>query len=153
MEKLKIRAYTDGSCLGNPGVGGYVGIMQAKGKERICMGYSKNPNETCNRMELMAVINVVDWCNNIQKQPCEIEICTDSQYLVNCHTHDIKWLTDESRPNHDLWIELIKKGNKGKHHITFVKVAGHSNDELNERADKLAKQMALKARHEIFGGK
>lgn len=153
MERFKITAHTDGSCLGNPGVGGYAGIMTANGKERICTGYSLKTNETCNRMELMAVIRVVEWCNEIQKKPCEIQICTDSQYLVNCHTHDRKWLTDESRPNHDLWLELITKGLKGNHHITFVKVEGHSGNAYNERADKIARQMALKARHEVYGGK
>jgi ribonuclease HI len=149
---MKIKAYTDGSCLGNPGVGGYAAIMQAKGTERICRGYDTDPEATNNRMELKAVICVVDWCNTVQKEACEIQVCTDSQYLVNCHTHKRSWLTSESRPNHDLWLELIEKGLKGGHHITFVKVAGHSDCEANNRADKLAREMAVKARHEVYGG-
>ena len=151
MDRLEINAYTDGSCLGNPGVGGYAAILKAKESERICVGYSKNHKETCNRMELMAVINVVDWCNKVQKQPCKIIVNTDSKYLVNCSAHKRSWLTSDERPNNDLWLELIKKGLQGKHFIQFVKLAGQSGHELNERADKLAKEQAVKARHEIYG--
>ena len=146
---LSINVYTDGSCLGNPGVGGYAAIMQAKGLERICKGYETEAT-TNNRMELKAVILAVEWCNKVQKEPCEINIHTDSQYIVNCHTHKRAWLTSESRPNHDLWLELIEKGLKGGHKITFIKVAGHADNELNNRADKLAKEQAVKARHVAF---
>ena len=152
-EKLKIEAYTDGSCLGNPGVSGYAGIMKAKGIERVCVGYEANPKSTNNRAELLAVIAVVDWCNRIQKEPCDITIFTDSNYLVNCHTHNRSWLTSEGRPNKDLWIQLIEKGLKGGHKIKFVKVSGHAGVEENERADKLAREQAVKARHICFGGK
>lgn len=148
---MHIDAHTDGSCLGNPGVGGFAAIMQAKGKERICRGYDTDTKATNNRMELRAVICVVDWCNDVQKEPCEITIHTDSQYLVNCHSHARSWLTSSGRPNNDLWLELIQKGLKGGHKITFVKVAGHSDDELNNRADKLAREQAVKARHIVFG--
>ena len=148
---LNIIAHTDGSCLGNPGVGGFAAIMQAKGKERICQGYDTNTNATNNRMELKAVICVVEWCNTIQKEPCEIQICTDSQYLIDCSKHSIKSLTSSARPNNDLWLELIKKGHDGKHHITFTKVEGHSGIELNERVDQLAKAQARRARHEVYG--
>lgn len=150
---LNMKVWTDGSCLGNPGVGGYAAIMQAKGKEQVCFGYSKNPKETNNRMELKAVICVVDWCNRVQKEPCEIQINTDSQYLIDCTKKKRAELTSVSRANNDLWIELINKGLEGKHHLTFVKVAGHSDDEMNQRADKLAREQAVKARHEIYGGK
>ncbi|MBP5423864.1 MAG: hypothetical protein J6Y78_15615 [Paludibacteraceae bacterium] len=148
---LNVKVFTDGSCLGNPGVGGYCGIMQCNGKERIVAGCCTEMT-TNNRMELKAVLEVVDWLNRVQKEPCEIEVYTDSQYIVNCHTHERKWLTSESRPNHDIWHELIQKGLAGKHHITFVKVSGHKGVELNERCDKIAKAQALKARHLVYGG-
>ena len=148
---LQIIAYTDGSCLPNPGVGGFAAIMQANGKERVCQGYDTNEKSTNNRMELKAVITVIDWINNVQKEPCEVTICTDSKYLINCHTHKRSWLTSESRPNHDLWLELITKGLKGQHKIKFVKVEAHKNNELNNRVDKLAKAQAVKARHERYG--
>jgi ribonuclease HI len=152
MEKMKIEVHTDGCCLGNPGVGGFAGIMVAKGKRKDCLGYSANPNETNNRMELRAVIHVIDWLNNVQKTPCEIDLYTDSQYIVNCSKKSRSELTSDSRANHDLWIELIQKGLKGGHHITFIKEKGHSDNKLNNEADRLAKQMALKARHELYGG-
>lgn len=146
-----VEVFTDGSCLGNPGVGGYCGIMQSEGKERIVCGGCPE-RTTNNRMELTAVLEVVKWLNKVQKEPCDINVYTDSQYIVNCHTHERKWLTSESRPNHDIWLELIKKGLEGKHHIKFVKVAGHKGVEMNERADKIAKEWAIRARHEVYGG-
>ncbi len=149
MKKLRLTVATDGACLGNPGVGGYAAVMEAKGRRKEISGYCKT-NTTNNRMELQAVIMVVDWCNNIQKQPCEIDVYTDSQYIVNCHTHTKSWLTSEERPNNDLWAELIQKGNMGKHHINFIKVKGHSGHEMNERADELATAAARRARHEAF---
>lgn len=148
---LEIKAYTDGSCLGNPGVGGFAAIMRAKGKEKICCGYDPDLKATNNRMELKAVIRVVEWCNEIQKEPCNITIYTDSQYLVNCSKHKRSALTSATRANNDLWLSLIQKGLEGKHHITFVKVAGHSDDILNKRVDELARAQAKKARHEVFG--
>lgn len=146
---LNIEAYTDGACLGNPGVGGYAGIMCAKGKIRRAYGMCKEMT-TNNRMELTAVISVVDWCNRVQKEPCEIIIYTDSKYLLSCAKKSRKELTCDSRKNNDLWIELIKKGLDGKHHISFVKVQGHAGIELNEQADKLAHEQAVKARHEAY---
>lgn len=148
---LFVKVFTDGSCLGNPGVGGYAGIMQAKGKEKIVCGNCKE-RTTNNRMELQAVIAVVDWLNKVQKEPCEIEIHTDSQYICHCSVHSRKSLIEEARPNHDLWFELITKGLKGRHHIKFVKVEGHSGHLMNERADKIAREEAIKARHEVYGG-
>lgn len=147
---LKVKVYTDGSCLGNPGVGGYCGIMIAKGKERIVRGRSVEKT-TNNRMELTAVLEVVNWLNKVQKEPCEIEVHTDSQYICNCSTHERKWLTSESRPNHELWIELIQNGLKGGHRIKFIKVAGHSGLLMNERCDAIAREEAIKARHEVYG--
>jgi ribonuclease HI len=148
---LNIVAHTDGACLGNPGVGGFAAVMRAKNKKKICQGYDKNPKATNNKMELRAVICVIDWCNEIQKEPCEIEIRTDSQYLVDTSKHSIKSLTSSARPNNELWLELIKKAHDGGHHITFVKVPGHSGNEDNEEADKLAKAQARRARHELYG--
>ena len=148
---LNIKVFTDGSCLGNPGVGGYCGIMQSKGKEHIVRGLCAEKT-TNNRMELQAVISVIDWLNKVQQEPCEVEINTDSQYLCNCSKHTRKALTSAGRPNNDLWLELIEKGLSGKHHITFVKVEGHAGIEMNERADKIAKEQAIKARHIVYGG-
>lgn len=147
---LEIIAYTDGSCLGNPGVGGYAAVMQAKGKTKE-IAFSCHEQTTNNRMELMAVISVIDWLNRVQKEPCKIQVVTDSQYIINCSKHSRKELTATSRKNADLWIELIEKGLKGKHQIIFSKVEGHTGDVFNERADKLAREQAVKARHKVYG--
>lgn len=147
--KLKIVAATDGACLGNPGVGGYAVVMEANGKRKEISGCCKEQT-TNNRMELQAVISLVDWLNEVQKEPCDIEVQTDSQYIMSCHTHDRDWLTSKSRKNSDLWMELIQKGLEGGHFITFVKVKGHSGHSLNERADELATSAARRARHEVY---
>ena len=149
---IKIDIYTDGSCLGNPGVGGYACVMQAKNKKKYCSGYSAKPNETNNRMELKALICALNWCNNVQKEPCDITFYTDSQTLIYCSEHSDYSLLAPERKNHDLWAEFITERDKGKHKISFVKVKGHSDCELNAEADRLAKQMAIKARHVWFEG-
>ena len=145
-----IKAYTDGSCLRNPGIGGYAAILQMDGKERVFAGYSKNPNETNNRMELKAFALAVKFCTDVQKEQCTIQIHTDSQYLVTCWNHNKEWLIDENRANNDIWIQIIRKCEKYGHKIEFVKIPGHSGIEQNERADKLAREMAIKARHILY---
>ena len=141
---MNIVAYTDGSCSGNPGPGGYAAILKCGKHERKIRG-SVSSITTNNRMELQAVIAVIDWVNRVQRKPCNIEINTDSQYICDCTAHkDKKWFT--GRKNEDLWLELIKKGNEGNHHITFVKVTGHSDNELNARVDAMAREECLKAK-------
>lgn len=140
----RVSIYTDGACSGNPGIGGYGAILSCNGKERIVRGYEKM--STNNRMELKAVVESI----KILKAPCEIELFTDSQYILNCTAHDRKWLTAENRPNKDLWVELIEAGLKGQHKIRFVKVQGHSGIVLNERCDKIAKEQVVKCRHEAY---
>ena len=147
---LEINAFTDGSCLGNPGVGGYAAILQAKGEERQCAGYEKN-DTTNNRMELTAVIKVLEWCNKVQKQPCHVTFFTDSKYLCDCYGMKYSQLVSPSRANHDLWLEFVKANVDGRHEIDFVKVKGHNGHPINERVDKLAKAQAKKARHERYG--
>lgn len=147
---LEIDAYTDGSCLGNPGVGGYAAIMLANGLKKVCKGHESSQT-TNNRMELRAVINVLKWCNRVQKESCKIVFYTDSQYLVNCSKDTWSALTSASRANNDLWVELIHESIDGKHEISFVKVKGHDGLKLNEEADKLARSEAVKARHEVYG--
>lgn len=149
---LKITAYTDGSCLGNPGVGGYAGVMIANGKKRRCCGYSADKHETNQRMELKALICVLDWLNRIQKQPCVIEFCVDNKTIIDCSKHSDYSLMAPERKNNDLWIEYIQKRDAGKHTVTFTKVPAHSDCEFNNEADTLAKSMAKKARFEAFGG-
>ena len=150
MIMLEINAFTDGSCLGNPGVGGYAAILQANGEERQCMGYEKN-DTTNNRMELTAIIKVLEWCSKVQKQPCKVTFFTDSKYLIDCFGMKYPQLVSPSRANNDLWLEFIKASANGGHEVAFVKVKGHDGNPLNERVDKMARAQAKKARHIRYG--
>ena len=144
---FNVTIYTDGACSGNPGVGGYGAILLCNGHECIVRGNSKEIT-TNNRMELKAVIEAIKALN----KPSDVTIHTDSQYLCQASAHDRKWLTAETRPNKDLWVELITVGIKGQHKIKFVKVKGHDGLILNERCDKIAKEQCKKAKHELCEG-
>lgn len=145
---FNVEIYTDGSCSGNPGVGGYASVILCNGAQKIVKGYCSNIT-TNNRMELMAVIAAV----KVLKAPCKVTVYTDSQPICACAKHNAKWLTQESHKNNDLWMELITISSKGKHQITFKKVAGHKDNELNNLCDKLAREECKKAKHELLGGK
>lgn len=140
----KIEIYTDGACSGNPGPGGWAAVCKCNGKKKYVAGSVKEA--TNNKMELVAAINAV----KAVKRPHEVIIYTDSKYLITCWAHDKKWLTKDERPNKDLWLELIQTAEKGKHKVTFVKVSGHSGVEMNELADRLAKEQVVKLRHELY---
>lgn len=150
-----IIAHCDGACSGNPGIGGYAAIITCGKDERIVRGHSIK-TVTNNAMELRAVAEIINWINRNQKEPCHIEIHTDSQYIIDCTRKKLKdgsekksdWF--EGRKNEDLWMEIITAGNKGKHIIRFVKVKSHSGDPYNERCDKMAKEECVKARHELY---
>lgn len=136
----KITIYTDGACSGNPGVGGWAAILSYKNRTKELNGYEKET--TNNRMEMFAVIQAL----RALKEPCECEIFSDSQYVVDAINKN--WITSWQQNNWrtasksdvknvDLWKALLFE--MGKHNVTFVKVKGHANVELNERCDKLAK--------------
>ena len=131
--------YTDGACSGNPGPGGYSAILIYNGIEKEISGGSKDT--TNNKMELMGVIEGL----KILKEPCNVKLYSDSAYIVNSINNG--WLnswqknnwikSDKSKvKNIDLWNELIKL--MEYHKITFIKVKGHSDNEYNNRCDKLA---------------
>ena len=152
MEKQIITCYTDGSCLGNPGVGGFAAIVNIGDIQKIVKGYSKSYRETNNSMELKAVLHAVEFCVNNVKKPSKIQILTDSQYVCSCWNHDKFWLISSERPNHGIWFQIIRLLEKSGHQIEMIKVPGHANVEANLRVDKLAKEQAKTARHVIFGG-
>lgn len=139
---FNVTIHTDGACSGNPGVGGYGAILTCNGKERIVRGYCVDMT-TNNRMELKAVIEAIKALT----KPCDVTVCTDSQYICQTSTHERKDLTSLTRANHDLWLELITVGIKGQHKIKFVKVKGHDGLVMNERCDKIAKEQCRKAKH------
>ncbi len=137
--------YTDGACSGNPGRGGYCAILQSLGKEKIVSGGEKDT--TNNRMELMAVIKGLGTL----KKPSIVEIYSDSAYVVNAFLEGWidKWRLNDyyssgGKPiaNKELWIELDNL--VSKHTVTFHKVKGHADVELNGRCDEIAKLEASK---------
>ena len=134
-----IRVYTDGACLGNPGPGGWAAVVIDGGEEKEFSG--GEPLTTNNRMELSAAINAL---KNIPELS-DVEIYTDSTYVKNGITSWIKnwekngWKNSQKEPvkNKELWLELLELSKK--HKIQWQWVKGHSGDEFNERADKLAR--------------
>ena len=136
----KVVIYTDGACSGNPGIGGWGAVLCYNQKMKEISGYDKST--TNNRMELFAVIQAL----RCLKEKCICDVCTDSQYVADAFNKD--WITSWQRNNWrtagksdvknvDLWKALLYETNK--HVVTFVKVKGHADVELNERCDQLAK--------------
>ena len=137
-----IKIYTDGSCLSNPGNGGWAAIININGEIKKISGNEKNT--TNNRMELMAPINALKNINS--KDP--IEIFTDSKYVKNGITEWINtwvlnnWKTSkkENVKNKDLWLQLHKLNQTLNVKWNWVKA--HAGDPLNEEVDILAKEAA-----------
>ncbi len=139
----KVNAYTDGACRGNPGRGGWGAILVYGSAEKELSGGERET--TNNRMELSAVIAAL----SALKEPCEVTITTDSQYVVNAI--EKRWLegwqkngwrkSDKGKVlNVDLWQKLSAL--LEKHSVSFVWVKGHNGHPYNERCDKLATDYA-----------
>ncbi|MFP3158167.1 MAG: ribonuclease HI [Hydrogenobaculum sp.] len=151
---MEIKIYTDGSCLGNPGPGGYCAILKAikNGKvvkEKIIKG--TEANTTNNRMELKAVIEAL---KALSKKDQKITLYTDSQYVANGIKLWLKnWIKKDFKDvkNEDLWkelYELLKNQN-----IEVVWLRGHQKNkgddyDTNNLCDKIAKEEAMKVRKE-----
>jgi ribonuclease HI len=133
-----IEAFTDGACKGNPGPGGWGVLLRYEGKEKTLHG--GEPHTTNNRMELRAAIEAL----NVLKEPCSVELTTDSQYVIKGITEWIagwkkkNWLTAAKKPviNDDLWKQLDALNQK--HNVRWHWVRGHSGHIENERVDALA---------------
>ena len=141
----KVTIYTDGACSGNPGPGGWGAILMYEDiKKEISGGKKKTTN---NIMEVTAVIEGL----KLLKYPCEVEIYSDSAYVVNafnqnwiCNWKKNGWKNSkkEDIKNRELWEELeslIKN-----HNVKFIKVKGHSDNEFNNRCDELARNAIKK---------
>lgn len=135
----KVILYSDGACSGNPGVGGWGAVLIYKGVEKRVSG--SEGSTTNNRMEITAVIEGLKCL----KEPCEVEVYSDSAYVVNAFLNGWvdEWLKNgfkksDNKPvlNEDLWRELISYTEV--HKITFNKVRGHADNEYNIICDKLA---------------
>ena len=135
----KVDLYTDGACSGNPGKGGYGGILMYNGHKKEYSGYE--PETTNNRMELTAVIVGL----KMLKEPVEVNIYSDSAYVVNAFIEDWitnwqlhNWKNSSNKPvsNVDLWTELLDL--LSIHKVTWNKVKGHADNEFNNICDALA---------------
>ena len=137
---FKVTIWTDGSCSRNGtehATGAWCAVLVCNGKKKEISGYESGT--TNNRMELRAVIEAVKCL----KKPCEITVLTDSQYVCQGAANMRTWMkTKSTRPNMDMWQELIAEGNKGKHHLVFQKVTGHSGDLINEHCDQVARKLS-----------
>lgn len=134
----KVRIYTDGACSGNPGPGGWGAILIYGEHRREMSGGERST--TNNRMELTAAIEAL----SALKEPCSVELYTDSQYLSNAV--NLGWINgwkakgwkrkDGEVKNPDLWKRLDAL--LETHAVDIFWVKGHAENELNNRCDELA---------------
>jgi len=142
----QVKIITDGSCLGNPGRGGWACILRYNEHKRELYGFS--PHTTNNRMELTAAIEGL----NALKEPCAVEVITDSEYLKNGITEWVpnwkrrNWMTSQKKPviNRDLWEHL--EAAAARHHTTWAWTKGHASHADNNRCDELAQVAAREQR-------
>ena len=142
----KIKLFSDGSSLGNPGPGGWGTILQYNNTIKELSGGEKNT--TNNQMELLGVIKGLEAL----KESCEVEIISDSKYVVqainewlyNWQKNNWKTAAKKAVKNQDLWQRYIKASKQ--HKIKAIWVKGHNGHKENERCDILAKNEAEKIR-------
>lgn len=141
-QQKHVTIYTDGSCLGNPGPGGYGAVIEyGKHVKELAEGYRLTTN---NRMEMLAAIKALAAL----KEGCVVELTTDSQYLrqgIQQWIHNWKrngWRTASKQAvkNVDLWQQLDQQCQR--HSIQWHWVKGHSGHPQNERCDVLARTAA-----------
>lgn len=136
----QVTLYTDGACSGNPGAGGWGAVLIfEEHRLEISGGEAETTN---NRMELTAVIKGLEHL----KYPCLVDVYSDSAYVVNAFLeHWVEawarsdWKKADKKPvlNSDLWQKLLALTKT--HNVTFHKVKGHADNELNNRCDELAR--------------
>jgi ribonuclease HI len=145
--KKTVALYTDGACSGNPGIGGYAGILIYGDVKKEYSG--ADAQTTNNRMEVIAVIEGLKRL----KYPCNVDVYSDSAYTVNAFLNGWiyawrknGWKRADGKAvlNTDLWEELYTLTQT--HSVTFHKVAGHADNELNNRCDELARGAIVELR-------
>lgn len=151
-DRPRVTIFADGSCLGNPGPGGWAALLVTERggerHERVLVG--ADSATTNNRMELMAVIEGL----NALKVPCEVEVVTDSNYVVKGITEWVHgwvmrgWKTSQKKPveNQDLWRALLDAA--ARHEVRWQWVKGHAGHVENERVDALARAEAARVQLE-----
>lgn len=137
-----VTIYSDGSCLGNPGQGGWAALVRCKGHEQVLTG--SEAHSTNNRMELTAALRALQSLN----QPCRVDLYTDSQYLRRGITEWLPgwqargWKRKAGKlANVELWQALAEAIEP--HQILWNWVKGHATDLDNLRVDKLARKVML----------
>ena len=144
--------YTDGSCMPNPGPGGYGIYAICNGREFVVQGGESHT--TSNRMELMAVITALEDL----AQPSDVRIYTDSQYVQLGITDWIDrwkrngWRTANRKPvkNADLWTRLDTAAQR--HSVEWIWIRAHDGNRGNERAHELAEEAARDQLNQTNGG-
>ncbi len=142
-----VEIYTDGACKGNPGPGGWGVVLKSGTLEKELFGGELST--TNNRMEMTAVIEAL----SALKQPCEVTLYLDSEYVLKGITEWIQgwkargWRTAAKQPvkNAELWQKLDAVLAEGGHKIDWRWVRGHAGNAGNERADALANRGVDKA--------
>ncbi len=149
--KKQVEIFTDGSCLGNPGPGGYGVVLRYKNTEKtLAKGYKLTTN---NRMEMLAAVVALQTL----KEPCHVILTTDSQYVrqgITQWIHNWKkkgWKTSAKKPvkNADLWQALDQE--TSRHQIDWHWVKGHAGHRENEMCDELARTAAENPTEEDVG--
>lgn len=143
-----VTIYTDGSCSGNPGPGGWGAILKVGDHEKELSGYAIDT--TNNRMELTGVISALSEL----KTDCKVTLYTDSAYVVNSVNKGWMegwkqngWKKKGGLANIDLWQQLDTLLHV--HDVTFIWVKGHASNEYNNRCDKLAVAATERAKCEL----
>ncbi|MBI0163181.1 ribonuclease HI [Bartonella sp. M0283] len=136
----QIEIFTDGACSGNPGPGGWGVLLRWNGVTKEL--YGGEADTTNNRMELTAAIKAL----NALKEPCEVDLYTDSVYVRNGISSWIdswkanNWKTSAKKPvkNAELWQQLDEA--RLRHKVSWHWVKGHAGHPENERCDELARK-------------
>ena len=141
----QVEIHTDGSCLGNPGPGGWAAVLRfGQHRKEISGGFAPTTN---NRMEIIAVLRALE----LLTEPCCVDLYTDSQYVSKAIRDGwLKgwiargWITSAKKPvkNRDLWermAELLER-----HQVSFHWHKGHAGHKENERCDELARTESAK---------
>ncbi len=137
----RVTLFCDGSSLGNPGDGGWAAILRYGEVEKELSG--GEADATNNQMELLAVIKGLEAL----KEPCEVELYSDSSYVVKGINEWLKnWVAKSFKgvKNPDLWRHYIEAA--AKHKVRANWVRGHNGHSENERCDTLAKEAAMRVR-------